>query len=87
MAGRRAGLLGVKNYSGMWSRECAGRGQSGAQGREWGRQSHLAMLPLAFLAGASLLGPQAEGCTRGRVAWICPHEWRSFQAPAVLPTL
>ena len=58
-----------------------GEGQSGARGREWGHQSHLATLPLAFLAGASLLGPQAEGCPWGRVAWITPSRVAVLPGP------
>lgn len=72
MVGRRVGLVRVKNYSGMWNGSVQGGGQSGARGRKWGHQSHLATFPLAFLAGASLLGPQMEGCARGRVAWVTP---------------
>lgn len=67
----QSGLLGVKNFSGMWGRECAGRGAVRGSGMQVGPPKPPGTtLPLAFLAGASLLRPHVEDRPRGREAWI-----------------
>lgn len=71
LCGHRVGLLGVKNFSGMLGRECAGRGAVRGSGAQVGPlKPPGTTLPLAFLAAASLLGAQVEDRPWGREACI-----------------